>query len=84
MLIFDSRSLQTLATLEFLLLGKNLLLRKIGLEERKTLFGTDVGVPIKKKTSFHNDDQNFIIIDQLFIFIFEICKRIYSNVQTFR
>ena len=48
MLIFDSRSLQTLATLEFLLPGENLLLRKIGLEERKTLFGTDVGVPTKK------------------------------------
>ena len=48
MLIFDSRSLQTSATLEFLLLGENLLLRKIGLDERKTLFGTDVGVPIKQ------------------------------------
>ena len=45
MFIFDSRSLQTLATLEFELVGENLLLRRIGFDEMKTLLGTDFGVP---------------------------------------
>ena len=45
MFIFDSRSLQTLATVELELAGENLLFRRIGLLDRNTLLGTDLGVP---------------------------------------
>merc|ERR1719282_167067 len=45
MFIFVSRSLQTFATVELELVGENLLFRRIGLLDRNTLLGTDLGVP---------------------------------------
>ena len=45
MFILVSRSLHTFATLEFVLVGENLLFRRIGFEEMKRLLETDFGVP---------------------------------------